>query len=114
MAKTKRDYFNELKGYVVDNDALTAFIDHELDLMDKKNAAPRARTAKQISNDALKGYILENLDGAMSVSEMIKGFLKDYTEPVSSQRASAVLTQMKNDGTVIRTVEGRTAKFTVA
>lgn len=114
MAKTKRDYFNELKGFVVDNDALTAFIDHELDLMDKKNAAPRARTGRQIANDALKQFILDNLTEPMTVGAMVKGFLKDYDEPVTSQRVAAVLTQMKNDGTVIRTVDKRTAYFTVA
>ena len=114
MAKTKRDYFNELKGYVVDNDGLTAFIDHELELMDKKNAAPRARTAKQIANDAVKAFILENLEGSQTVSQMVKGFLADYSEPLTSQRVSAVLTQMKNDGQVIRTVEGRKAYFSVA
>ena len=111
MAKTKRDYFNELKGYVVDNDGLTAFIDHELELMDKKNAAPRARTAKQIANDALKQFILDNLADTMSVSAMLKGFLADYPDTLTSQRVSAVLTQMKNDGTVVRIVDGRTAKF---
>lgn len=114
MAKTKRDYFNELKGYVVDNDGLTAFIDHELALMDKKNAAPRARTAKQIANDAVKAFILENLEGSQTVSQMVKGFLADYSEPLTAQRVSAVLTQMKNDGQVIRTVEGRKAYFSVA
>lgn len=114
MAKTKRDYFNELKGYVADNDGLTAFLDHELELLDKKNSAPRARTAKQIANDGLKQFILDHLTEPMSVSEMVKGFLVDYDPDIKSQRVSAVLTQMKNDGLVVRTVEKRTAKFMVA
>ena len=47
MAKTKREYFTELKGIVANDSELVAFIDHELELLDKKNSAPKNPTAKQ-------------------------------------------------------------------
>lgn len=114
MAKTKREYFNELKTIVSDNDALVAFIDHELELLDKKNSAPKNPTAKQIENEKIKDYILAHLVKPMTISEMLKDFLADYPTELSNQRVSAIVKQLVEDNAVVRTVEKRKAYFSVA
>ena len=114
MAKTKREYFNELKTIVSDNDALVAFIDHELELLDKKNTAPKAPTAKQVENEKIKDYILAHLVKPMTISEMLKDFLADYPTELSNQRVSAIVKQLVEDNSVVRTVEKRKAYFSVA
>lgn len=113
MAKTKREYFNELKTIVSDNDALVAFIDHELELLDKKNTAPKAPTAKQVENEKIKDYILAHLVKPMTISEMLKDFLADYPVELSNQRVSAIVKQLVEDNSVVRTVEKRKAYFSV-
>jgi hypothetical protein len=113
MAKTKREYFNELKTIVSDNDALVAFIDHELELLDKKNSAPKAPTAKQVENEKIKDYILAHLVKPMTISEMLKDFLADYPTELSNQRVSAIVKQLVEDNSVVRTVEKRKAYFSV-
>ena len=113
MAKTKREYFNELKTIVSDNDALVAFIDHELELLDKKNSAPKAPTAKQVENEKIKDYILAHLVKPMTISEMLKDFLADYPIELSNQRVSAIVKQLVEDNSVVRTVEKRKAYFSV-
>ena len=114
MAKTKREYSNELKAIVSDNDALVAFIDHELELLDKKNSAPKNPTAKQIENEKIKDYILAHLVKPMTISEMLKDFLADYPTELSNQRVSAIVKQLVEDNAVIRTVKQRKAYFSVA
>ena len=114
MAKTKREYFNELKAIVSDNDALVAFINHELELLDKKNSAPKNPTAKQIENEKVKDYILAHLVKPMTISEMLKDFLADYPTELSNQRVSAIVKQLVEDNAVVRTVEKRKAYFSIA
>ena len=114
MAKTKREYFNELKTIVSGDENLVAFIDHEIELLDKKNTAPRKPTEKQMENEKIKDYILAHLDHAMTVSEMLKGFLTDYPTELSNQRVTAIIKQLVEDNSIVRTVENRKAYFSVA
>ena len=53
---TKKDYFNELKNIpaVAENEALMNFIDHEIELLEKKNSSEKKPTATQKANEGLK------------------------------------------------------------
>lgn len=58
---TKRDHFNALRTLAVEagNDQLVAFVDHELELLDKKNTSGEKKpSAKQVENDAMRQAIL--------------------------------------------------------
>ena len=57
---TKRDHFNALLAIneVASNPALVEFIEHELDLLNRKNTAERKPTAKQVENAGYKEAIL--------------------------------------------------------
>lgn len=118
---TKRDYFKMLAGVVensgVDNrEELQTFINHELELLDKKSAnRGTATTAKQKENEDLKDYIicaLEQLNGAVTITEL-------QTEDarlgeLTNQRISAMLKQLKDEGRVIRTELKKKAYFKIA
>lgn len=108
---TKRENFTAIRAIVADNAELAAFIDHELELLDKKNAKGSAPTKKQIVNNAIKDEILSVMsDKPMTISEIME--LVPSVE--SNQKMSALITQLKNDGKVIRTVEKRVAYFAKA
>lgn len=113
MAKTKREYFTELKGIVANDKELVAFIDHELELLDKKNNAPKNPTQKQLDNEKFKDIILDNIgEKSMTVSEIQKDILGD--KELSNQRVSAIVTQLVEDNALVRTVVKRKAYFTKA
>ena len=110
---TKRDYFNQLlSNYPLTADE-KAFINHELELLDRKNskATDQAPTEKQKANSVLKNQILDYMQsGKMyTVTEIQKAF-----DIESNQRASALIRQLKDECLVIRTVEKGKAYFTKA
>ena len=115
---TKRDRFEALLKMteVQANPDMVAFIEHEIELLAKKNAGDKKPTAKQMENDAVKQVILDemtaNPDKLYTVTELIKGVpeLADY----SNQRISALLRQMINANGVERIVDKRKSYFRLA
>lgn len=110
--KTKKMYFNELKAIVKDNAELVAFLDHEIELVEKKNSSKKTPTKNQVENASIKDNILNAMatDKAYSVSEIIDLLGLNLT----NQRVSALLTQLVNDNKIVRSVEKRKAYFTKA
>ena len=110
---TKRDHFNALLTIpaVADNEGLTEFIKHELELLDRKNSGEKKPTATQVANEALKADILACMeDGRLyTISEMIKEF--PCCADLSTPKVSAVIRLLKDDGAVIRTEDKRKAYF---
>lgn len=115
---TKRDYFNILRNaYPADADnynEVIEFIDHELELLARKNMTPTGEkklTTIQLENEKLKEGILESMEPnrLYSISEMIKEF--DCISDLSLPKVSALITQLKNASKVIRVEEKRKAYF---
>ena len=112
---TKRDYFNQLLAIeeVKGNEKLVGFINHELELLAKKNASGEKKpTATQIANQGVKEVILETLKdngGLMTISEMQKANAE--LGELSNQRISALIRQLLADGQVERVEEKRKAYF---
>ena len=116
---TKRDYFNSLLAIeeVKGNEKLVKFIEHELDLLAKKNASGEGKlTATQKANEELKNAIFEEMskepNRLYSVSEMIKCF--ECCKELSLPKVTAVVTQMCKADVLKRVEEKRKAYFTVA
>ena len=115
---TKRDRFEALLKMteVQANPDMVAFIQHEIELLAKKNASDKKPTAKQMENDAVKQVILdamtENAGKLFTVTDLIKGVpeLADY----SNQRVSALLRQMIEAGAVVKTIDKRKSYFSLA
>ena len=103
---TKRDRFEALlkMSEVQANPDMVAFIEHEIELLAKKNAGDKKPTAKQMENDAVKQVILDemtaNPDKLYTVTDLIKG-VPDLAE-YSNQRVSALLRQMIDANTIVK------------
>lgn len=83
--------------------------------LEKRNGAERKPTARQIENAALKGAILaEMVEGERyTISGMIKTF-ECIPEDASTQRISPLMSQLVNEGKVLRSVEKRITYFSLA
>lgn len=110
---TKRDYFNSLLNLseVKANAELTAFIEHELELLAKKNTSEKKPTAVQVVNGGIKDAIYDAMqeNRLYTITEIIKEVAE--CADLSNQRVSALIRQMKDDGKVERVEEKRKAYF---
>jgi ribosomal protein S3AE len=94
---TKRDHFNALLKIedVKSNEALVEFINHEIDLLNRKNSIEKKPTAQQVANEGIKKIIMDVLQKSgegMTVTEIIKAHAD--LSGLSNQRVSALLRQM--------------------
>lgn len=110
---TKRDHFNTLLAIpaVSENPVLVDFINHELELLSKKNSADKKPTATQQANNALKEAIINLLvDGnPYTVSQIIKEVPE--CAGLSNQKVSAMMVQLINEGQVEKVIEKRVSYF---
>ena len=111
---TKREYFNRILGYAHDEDK--AFILHEIELLDKKNSAERKPTAKQVENEGFKADILGFMENGKTyaVADLVKGVPSVVASGISANRVTALLTQLKGEGKVIRSEEKGKAFYSLA
>lgn len=115
---TKRENFAELRKLAVasKNEELVAFIDHEVELLNKKNSYKSTKPTKtQRENEDLKVVLL----GVMSAEPKTISDIQDGDETgtigaLSNQKISALLTQLIEAGKVVKTVEKRKAYFALA
>jgi hypothetical protein len=112
---TKRDYFQILRASypttATNYDEVIAFIDHELDLLARKNTSDKKPTATQQANVKLMEAILDSMEDntLYTISEMIKKF--PACEGLSTSKVSAVVRILRDDGKVERFEEKRKAYF---
>ena len=113
---TKRDHFNALLSIpaVQADPGLVDFINHELELLAKKNSADKKPTAQQTANEAIKSAIVEAMEAnrLYTVTEIQKSVAE--CADLSNQRVSALLRQLKDDGVIVRTEDKRKAYFSLA
>lgn len=109
---TKREMFAEIRKVVADNADMVAFIDHEIELLDKKRSGSRKPTKTQLENDGFKADILTALaeadepvtiSGLMDICSSIAG--------LTNQRVTHMLTDLRKDGKVVRTYIKKVAYF---
>ena len=110
---TKREKFEMLKALseVQANPMLTEFIEHELELLAKKNASEKKPPAPQVANEGLKEVILNVLTengGLMTITDIQKS--AEELAELSNQRISALVRQMVGI-TVERVEDKRKAYF---
>jgi len=110
---TKAEMFAQIKAVagVAQNADMVAFLDREIELVNKRNTRKSSKPSKtQTENAGIKDSIAEvlaNADGGMTVTEIAKALDGDY----STQKVSALLRQMDN---VVKTYEKKVARFTLA
>jgi hypothetical protein len=95
---------------------LAEFVEHELDLLARKNASGTGKqTATQKANEELKSAIVEEMskepNRLFSVSEMIKIF--PCCADLSLPKVTALVTQLAKADVVQRVEEKRKAYFRI-
>jgi GDP-D-mannose dehydratase len=116
---TKKDHFNHLLKIeeVKTNPVLVAFIEHEIELLNKKNSTATGEkklTANQKANEELKVVILGVLkahEEPMTITEMMKA--DETLGGLTNQKISAIIRQMIKEETVERLEDKKKAMFTV-
>lgn len=98
---TKREKFQMLASIpaVKENEMLTDFIAHEIELLSRKRSKSSAPTKKQIENDALK----ERIAGVLTAEKQSPSDIaKSLGESLSSQKVTAQLIRLVREGTATR------------
>jgi hypothetical protein len=116
---TKRERFAQLMEIVnasqVENSAeLVSFIEHEVELLNKKNSRSGKPTKTQLANESIKTQIvsvLERVGKPMTVTQLLA---ESELADLSNQKVSALLTQLRESKTVVRTVEKKVAYYSLA
>ena len=98
---TNREFYQAVINANID-DEMNAFAQELINKLDKKNNN-RKPTKTQVANETYKNDILDNLaDGEIHTSKMITDYLNekypDLDEPITTQKTSALLTQLVKNG----------------
>lgn len=108
---TKVEMFKAIKAVVGDNADFVAFIDHEIELLNKKSTNKKP-TKTQAENEAYKAEILANLtDKGVTVTELQSK--SEILGGLSNQRVSALLRIMVDAGTVAKTIDKKKSYFSL-
>lgn len=127
---TKRDFFNAILSKV-DMDAIydiskgdatvkvsgadvAGFLNHELELLDRKNTVDKKPTATQVANEGIKADIKAFLDAHKGEKFTVSALMKSVPAiaDASNQKVSSLVRQMVLDGQADRIEDKRKAYFT--
>lgn len=115
---TKKENFEKIIGVLKTQgfDELVQVMQHEIELLDKKKANGKM-TKTQEQNEDIKAIILDTLrdsDTPLSITELLnKNTELNKIVGGSNQKASALITQLKNADLVVRTTQGKKAVFSI-
>ena len=107
---TKADYFKQIMANYPLTDEEKAFVEHELELLAKKNSAEKKPTAQQVANAGICEAIYNSMeDGVLyTITDLIKSIPE--CADLTNQRVSAIVRGMIGSK-VERVEEKRKAYF---
>ena len=111
--KTKREFFGEIKEIVKENTELVEFIDHELELLDKKTSAKSTKVnTEQVELMEKIVNALNEIGRSVTISELQKenAEMAEY----SNQKLSAMLKKLVDNKQVTKMVDKKKSYFMVA
>ncbi len=115
---TVRSQFEAVKAVLLEtgHTDLADFIDGRIAQTIKKNTAERKPTPKQIENDGFKADILAWMAEGETYAavDVLKGVPSIVASGMSINRVSALLTQLVDNGYVVKSVEKRKNFYTLA
>lgn len=119
---TKREYFAQLREVVADNPELVAFIDHEVELLNKKNSG-NSQTKTQKENAVIAEMLVEELAKAgkpititdlMNESEVIQNYVLENGNKLTNQKISAIFKQLGEANRIVKVTDKKKSYFSVA
>ena len=111
--KTKREFFGEIREIVKENTELVEFIDHELELLDKKTSAKSTKVnTEQVELMEKIVNALNKIGRSVTISELQKenAEMAEY----SNQKLSAMLKKLVDNKQVTKIVDKKKSYFMVA
>lgn len=117
---TKRERFEQIKAIVADNADLVAFVEHEIELLNKKNSVggEKKLTAKQNENLAYAEMIVNGMERGRNytTTEVIKemNLVDAEGNALATQRVAPILNKLVEDGKLVKTIEKRKTLFSLA
>ena len=113
---TKRERFESLLtlSQVQADPGMVEVIEHELELLAKKNSSEKKPTAQQVANEAIKQAIVDGMerDHFYTITDIQKS-VPECAE-LSNQKISALVRQLKDDGVIAKTEVKRKSYFSLA
>lgn len=119
---TKREYFAQLREVVADNPELVAFIDHEVELLNKKNSG-NSQTKTQKENAVIAEMLVGELAKAgkpititdlMNESEVIQNYVLENGNRLTNQKISAIFKQLGEANRIVKVTDKKKSYFSVA
>lgn len=112
---TKREMFAEIRNAVIDNAEMVAFIDHEIELLNRKSASPKKPTKTQMENDAFKAVIVDyltNVDAPKTIKELQTEVAE--LDGLTNQRITHMLTDLVKVGKLTKEYVKKTPYYSIA
>lgn len=112
---TKREMFAEIRNIVIDNEEMVAFIDHEIELLERKSNSPKKPTKVQLENDAFKAEIVAYLT-AVDTPKTIKEMQTEISSisDLTNQRITHMLTDLVKAETLTKEYVKKTPYYSIA
>lgn len=115
---TKKDNFNTLLGLeqVQANAALVAFINHEIELLDKKAESRSTKpTVRQAENAEIKVSILSAMEkGKWYRCAEIKAMVDALSKGEGTQRTARLCNDLEKEGLLAKMVDKKVVYFALA
>lgn len=116
---TKKEMFTLIATLNASNQAIVDFCNHEIELLDNKKSNGNKKANEKVAKEIEIAYnALAELDRAVTVSELIaeKGLteLANENGVVSTQKVSAMLKKLKEQGKVVSVADKKKTYFRIA
>ena len=111
--KTKKDLFLEVREVVAGNEELVAFVDHELELLNKKTSTKSTKVNdEQVALMEKIVNVLNEIGRSVTISELQKenAEMAEY----SNQKLSAMLKKLVDNKQVTKIVDKKKSYFKIA
>ena len=112
---TKKEMFAEIRNIVADNEEMVAFIDHEIELLERKSNSPKKPTKTQVENDGFKAEIVAYLT-EVDTPKTIKELQAEISSisGLTNQRITHMLTDLVKAETHTKEYVKKTPYYSVA
>ena len=112
---TKREMYNEILAVVADNAEMVEFINHEIELLNRKSSAVRKPTKNQLENETFKAEIVDYLKGA-DAPKTIKELQAEMPSisGLTNQRITHMLTDLVKAETLVKNYIKKVPYYSVA
>lgn len=118
---TKKEYFGMIREIVIDNPELVAFVDHEVELLTRKNSG-NSQSKTQKENEVVAKMLVEELakiakpitiTDLMTASEVVKGYVLENGNHLTNQKISAIFKQLTESNQIVKVTDKKKSYFSV-